>query len=73
MNVYGRVGHSKARGCLRAETGDYANHVTKSLEKGRLTYQVLFVFFTLHTQFIDIFSVIPFMEAGKAVPLAAEQ
>lgn len=73
MNVYGRVGHSKVTGCLRAEIGDDANHAIKSLEKGRLTYQVLFVFFTLHTQFTDISLVIPFMEVGKAAPLAPER
>jgi len=39
---------------LRAETGDYANHAIKELENDGLLYHFLFVFFTLHTQFLDI-------------------
>ena len=57
---------------LRAEIGDHANHAIKGLEKGRLAYHSLFVFFTLHIEFLDISSVISFVEVGKAVLLAAE-
>lgn len=35
---------------LKADIGEYANHATKGLEKARLVYQVLVVFFILHTQ-----------------------
>lgn len=75
IQQYESLWESGTRQCnrvLRVEAGDYANHAIKGLEKGRLSCHFLFVFFTLHTQFLDNSPVSSFVEVGKAVLLAAE-
>lgn len=57
---------------LRADIGEYAKYAIKGLEKGRLVYQFLVVFFILHIQFLEFSSFISFVKVEKAVLLAAE-